>query len=797
MVAVRNVTLFTHAHGASSPKVVTIPAAQADSKLVIVCAGGAIIDPTGDGFTVRTTYGGGGQDVSISDKEAAGGETSVTFTLGNENIAGAVIEFGPGLTYVGSSNNGVGAIPQSSSQYEVAPSSAVTASAASLLIGLWSIAAPVASRPFNGLNKFRGFGPYGRIVAEGANQPGSNTELVWACGLADVTAAKKWPIGAGAGDYQATTQWVNPGGSTTAFATQALYADTSGVATNPVIPEVARENTLPGTDSSFWWVGEAGVSATIAGYTDKVSYAPGETVNMKVDSTGNPWRAEIFRLGYNGWENFGARRVTPDVTGTIETQPAPSVDGTLGHTSCAWTTNATWTVPADAAPGVYYVLFRRTDDTSKFASHHFVVRGDTTDRVVVVIPDLTYQAYNAWGAVGDNGNFSTGTVSGRSLYRHGADGATDNPGHRGYAVSFDRPYHTMAGNPNTYLWDSDHAWMVFAEAQGYDVTYLSDVDLDVDPTILTDAAMVVILGHAEYWTAGVYDAYEAAVDAGVNMLCCSSNTALWHTRFDSGDTGRRTQICYKESLTRDVSAGFTGTGYDPNAEWTGTWRDSNAANGKTNTDLRRENALTGQLFLVNGAVVDKLGVPFDSKDLPIWRNSASIQALTSGQTFETVQNAAGYEVDIADGSAGQPDTLVQLNPVTKNYSGRGVNAAGTIYSGEPGSQPVGFTLYRRASSGALVMNTGNWRGWLGVSRWYTSGLPELSRNVDLDWQNALLAAIYDLGAEPVAPREMRPGIDTALTNPATGAPGGSNDDVARAYGIDIPAGTSAFFMLCE
>ncbi len=793
MVAVRNVTQFTHAHGAGSPHVVTIPAAQAGSRLVIVSAGGAIIDPTGDGYTKRTTYGGGGQDVSISDKVAAGGETTVTFTLGNENIAGAVLELGPGLTFVGWSNNGTGAVPQLSSQYEVAPSTAVTAAADSLLIGLWSIAAPVASRPFNGLNKFRGFGPYGKIWAEGTNQPGSNTELTWACGLADVTAAKKWPIGATAGDYTATSQWVNPSGGTTAYAVQALYADTSGVPTTPVIPEVARENTLPGTDSSFWFTGDTGVSATIAGYTDKVSYAPGDTVSFKVDSTGNPFRVELFRLGYYGWENFGARRVTPNITGTIETQAAPSVDGTLGSTSCAWTTNATWTIPADAAPGVYYVLFRRTDDTTKFASHHFVVRGSTTGRFVLTIPDLTYAAYNAWGAVGDTGNFTSGTISGRSLYRHGADGATDNFGHRAYAVSFDRPFHTMAGNPNTYLWDAEQSNIVFLEAQGYDLSYLSDVDLDIDPTLLVAADLVGLLGHSEYWTANVYDAYQDTVDAGVNLFCTSSNTALWHTRFDVADTGRRTQICYKENATRDVSAGFTGTGYDPSTEWTGTWRDNTPANGKTNSDVRRENALTGQLFRVNGAVVDQMEVPYAYKDLPIWRNAAAVQALTTGQTYVTARTTMGYECDVADGSAGQPDGLIQLNPTSKTFGGRGVNAAGTIYSGSPGALNFGFTFYRRPS-GALVFNTGNWRGLWGASRWYSNSVPDPVRTVDLAWQNAILAVLYDLGAVPVAPREMRPGIDTALTNPATGAPAGTRDDIARAYGIDVPVAGSSFLL---
>ncbi|GAB2964468.1 N,N-dimethylformamidase beta subunit family domain-containing protein [Saccharothrix stipae] len=797
MALVRNVTEWSHVAAAGAAKSITIPAATAGSRLVLFAAGGAIVTMTGG--TKRTTYGGGGMDISVSDLVAAGGETSVAITLnGAENVSGLVYELGPGTAYSAWSGNGAGAVPDAppTGNYETAPTSAVTAAADGLLVAGWAVAAPSGSRPHNDLNKLRGFGPLGHLYGEGGNQPGSGAEFVWASGLADVDATHSFPVTESAGNYRVTSQFVNPSGSTTAYAVQVLYTDTSGVASVPERNEVAAENTLPGTDSAFWFTGAGGVSATIAGYTDKVSYDPGEVVNFKVDSTGNPFRVELFRLGYYGWESFGARRVAANVTGTIESQPAPSVDGTLGSTSCAWTTNATWTVPADACPGVYYALIRRTDDTSKFCSHHFVVKGSTAGRVVATIPDMTYQAYNAWGAVGDNGSFSTGTVSGRSLYRHGADGATDNFGHRAYAVSWDRPFHTMAGNPNTYLWDADHSWIVFAEAQGYDLTYLSDVDLDVDPTVLEDAALVVLLGHSEYWTAGVYDAYTNTLDAGVNLLCNSSNTALWHTRFASADTARRTMICYKESGTRDVSAGHAGTGYDPNPEWTGTWRDVLAANGKANTDVRRENALTGQLFLVNGAVVDQLRVPFTSKSLPIWRNSASIQALTSGQTFATVKTTMGYEVDIPDGSEGQPDGLVELNPHQVDFDGKGVNAAGTVYTGNTDLLPAGFTLYRR-SSGALVFNTGSWRGWWGVNRWYGGDVADIGRSVDLDWQNALLAALYDLGAEPTTLTAMRPGLDAAVTDPATGAPGPARDDVAQAYGIEIPASGGAMLLFFE
>jgi len=462
------------------------------------------------------------------------------------------------------------------------------------------------------------------------------------------------------------------------------------------------------------------------------------------------------------------------------------VDATLGSTSCTWTTNATWTIPADAPPGLYYVLFRRTDVTTHVASGHFIVgSASVTGKVAVCLPDMTYQAYNVWGATTDHGTLAAGTWSGRSLYASGADGAASSFAHRAYAVSFDRPYGVQQTQANTYFFDAEQNVITFMEAQGYNLTYLSCIDLDNNTTLLNTAALVVMLGHHEYWTAGVYDAFTHAIDAGVNMAVFSSNTAGWHTRFAAADTGKRTMICYKDSGTADVAAGWSGTGYDP-VSYTGTWRDTRQNPGTVNnTDIRRENALTGQLFVASAPVNASLTVPFAQKGLPIWRNSPAVQALTAGQSYSTPTSVYGNEADAPDGSAGQPSNLVNLCPTSTSFTS-GSNAAGTIYNTALGPITVGFTLYRRPS-GALVFHSGGWRGWQGVTRWAQSNLGSTVAAVDVNWQNALLALLYDLGVAPVAPREMRPGTDTALTNPATNAVAGGRSAATIAYGLAAPS----------
>jgi hypothetical protein len=781
-------TSFTHTLANGATRSVTIPAVTAGNKLVAVCAGGAIAtfkitNTSGAAFTKRTTYGGGAQDVSVSDFTAVGSETAVFMTLnGAENVSGLIYEVNGLGTFIGASSNGTGSTPVSAGDFQSGPTTSVNvASGNAVIFGLWSAGTTAA-----GANvKWRQVGPFGKFYGNGANQPGSNTQFVWATGIADVSSTARWPLDlASAGDFRITSTFM--ASNTACVATQALYANAGAAVVPAAVNSTVAENSLPGTHCGNWWLGASGTNATIAGYCDKASYSPGDTVNFKVDSTSHAFRVEIYRLGFYGYDVFGARNQLGAqggyIAGTTTAQGAASVDSTLGSSSCAWTTNATWAIPATAEPGVYYVLFRRTDAPTNVSSGQFIVSGSPTGKVAVVLPDMTYQAYNQWGATTDNG---TTTYTGRNLYQAGADGGSANFAHRAYAVSFDRPYGTQSSLPSTYLFDAEMELLSFCEAQGYPLSYHSCLDLDANTTLLNGAALVVLPGHHEYWTTSVYDCVSNAANAGVNLFFESSNTALWRTRFAVADTNRRTMICYKDSGTRDVSAGFTGTGYDPVTP-TGTWRDTHTTNSITNPDQRVEDALTGQLFDVNGVVTATATVPFASKTKPIWRNSASIQALTTGQTYTTVKSVMGAELDYPSGGATQPTNQVSLNPNSATYASKGANVDGTVYSLSPGARTFSFTLYRR-SSGALVFNTGSWRGWSGIGRWNLNTVPTSAGTIDLDWQNALLAVLYDLGQTPQTLRALEDGADTALTDPATGAPGGTRNNVALAYGLTVPS----------
>ncbi len=60
---------------------------------------------------------------------------------------------------------------------------------------------------------------------------------------------------------------------------------------------IVCENSKTGNPASEWDVNGIG-DATIQGFADDISYAPGDTVHFKVDTTAPAFQLDIYRLGY-------------------------------------------------------------------------------------------------------------------------------------------------------------------------------------------------------------------------------------------------------------------------------------------------------------------------------------------------------------------------------------------------------------------------------------------------------------------------------------------------------------------
>ena len=194
--------------------------------------------------------------------------------------------------------------------------------------------------------------------------------------------------------------------------------------------------------------------------------------------------------------------------------PAPDANGLV---QAGWPVTDTFALPATATSGLYRARFVLQD--GRASSTFVIVRPPAgyQARILVQVPVNTWQAYNTWG--------------GRSLYDIAGQAVEAN------RVSFDRPYYG-----NGLGWT--YPLVLFLEREGYDVSYQTDIDTDVDQSSLLGYHLVIVAGHSEYWTSGMRDAFEAARDAGVNLAFMGANDAYWQVRYENDD---RVIVGYKRT----------------------------------------------------------------------------------------------------------------------------------------------------------------------------------------------------------------------------------------------------------
>jgi hypothetical protein len=195
--------------------------------------------------------------------------------------------------------------------------------------------------------------------------------------------------------------------------------------------------------------------------------------------------------------------------------------------SARWPVTDTFVLPGSATSGYYRVRFVLLDGES--AATYVIVRAPqgVGSQILVQVPVNTWQAYNGWG--------------GQSLYSQAGGVQQAN------RVSFDRPYWPAAENPP----DWEYPFVLFLERAGYDVSYQTDLDTDRDPSSLLGHRLVVDLGHDEYWTETMRQAFEAARDGGVNLAFMGANDVYWRMRYE--DSGR-TIVVYKSRSNPDPIA---------------------------------------------------------------------------------------------------------------------------------------------------------------------------------------------------------------------------------------------------
>ncbi len=314
-----------------------------------------------------------------------------------------------------------------------------------------------------------------------------------------------------------------------AYLGSTLLINTLGPVAAQASNPITIENQLPGTTA--WQPGQGGrVMATdtagqIKGYASKDSVNVGEQIELKVSV--NPTQTfalNIYRMGWYG----GTRGRLVHSAGTLNgarQADCPIVDMASHLIECNWSTAYTLTVPLNWTSGVHLVHLISASGHENYVL--FVVRNDArTADFHVSLPTSTYQAYNAYPVGGNGASFYTSSP-------------------RAARVSYDRPY---SGRGDGIFFSGDNDFVSWIEREGFDIKYITSIDLHAHGEQLRTAKGYLSVGHDEYWSLEMHNAAVAARDAGVNLAFFSANDVYWMVRMEPSGRGQpnRVVVGYKE-----------------------------------------------------------------------------------------------------------------------------------------------------------------------------------------------------------------------------------------------------------
>ncbi len=297
------------------------------------------------------------------------------------------------------------------------------------------------------------------------------------------------------------------------------------------------ENQLPGTKD--WQLskpapydGKTFHSPQIEGYAWSTSAEAGEEVQFSVSTLAPSFRVDVYRSGW--YQGKGGRFITSIRTVPGHSYTFSSPDHQTGLVDANWPVAFTLTPDINWVTGLYLVKLTSSRGYQSYIP--LVIRSSRKSDFAFIHAVNTDEAYNTWG--------------GTSLY----DDLTQSlRWQRAFKVSFDRPFEQNVGAGQMLWWE--YPMVRWLERNGYDVSYLSDVDIQDNSDALQNYHALLIVGHSEYWSEQMYNRVEAAMNNGVNLAVFAANTFYWQVRYELHNSAvtalpERILVCYKD-WTRD------------------------------------------------------------------------------------------------------------------------------------------------------------------------------------------------------------------------------------------------------
>ena len=299
---------------------------------------------------------------------------------------------------------------------------------------------------------------------------------------------------------------------------------------------IQRENLQPGTTA--WQLSNPADNREIEGYASLTSVAVGGNIDLFVNTEDATYRLTVFRMGWYGGK--GGRKVLgPQTLAGVEQVIPTTPPNATQVLECHWTNPFRIHVPTSWLSGIYLVKLHG-NTSGKESYIIFTVRDSRRADLVFQQAVITYQAYNSWPEFSPLGGY------GYSLYD------SDENNVQVKHASFSRPYGSCPSDEPSFtppmfynsqfgqygigagdfLYHGAPAAMDFAmvrwlEREGYDVTYITDVDTHEDVRRLLRAKGFLSPGHDEYWSEAMKSHVVQARDLGVGLGFFGGNYMYW------------------------------------------------------------------------------------------------------------------------------------------------------------------------------------------------------------------------------------------------------------------------------
>jgi hypothetical protein len=196
-------------------------------------------------------------------------------------------------------------------------------------------------------------------------------------------------------------------------------------------------------------------------------------------------------------------------------------------------------VSQNTPPGQY--LFRLEATRHKTSFVPLMIRDDKSNSPITFISSvLTWQSYNQWG--------------GSSLYK-GPDAKRET---KAALVTFNRPYDGDGAGQFRYM---EFPALYLAERAGHEINYITDIDLETDPTVLRNTKSIIVGGHSEYWTERMRGAIDTSVDRGINFVSLGGNTAYNKITYDSKTRTISNVVMWRDPSVKKPEALLLGSQY--------------------------------------------------------------------------------------------------------------------------------------------------------------------------------------------------------------------------------------------